>query len=96
MIALAPTNLSSIHVYPNPLRPALAETEMNFTNLPANASVQLFSVTGEKVRDLAADPTGAAHWDGRNSSGQAVASGVYFAVIKSGGSKTIVKVAVQR
>ena len=96
MVAIPSSNLSNVRVYPNPFRPSLGHQGVNIVNLPADATVDLFSLTGEKVQALTATGAGAAFWDGRNQAGRPVASGVYFAVVKSGGDKTILKVAVQR
>jgi len=96
MVALPSANLSAINIYPNPFRPSLGHTGVNFTNLPADAGIQLYTITGEKVQSLSSSATGTAFWDGRNESGQPVASGIYFAVVKSGSAKSILKVAVQR
>ena len=96
MVALPVSGLSNINVYPNPFRPALGHTGVNFVALPTTSSIQIYTLTGEKVQDLTASATGTAFWDGRNQSGQNVASGVYFAVVKNGADKTILKVAVQR
>jgi len=96
MVALPSSNLANVRVYPNPLRPALGHQGVHFVNLPADATIDLFTLTGDKVQSLSAEATGTAFWDGRNQAGRSAASGVYFAVVKSGGEKTILKVAVQR
>ena len=96
MVALPSSDLSNVRVYPNPFRPSQGHTGVNFTNLPSDATINIFTITGQKVQTLNSTPAGTAFWDGKNQGGQSAASGVYFAVVKSGGSKTILKVAVQR
>jgi hypothetical protein len=96
MVAMPSSNLSMVRVYPNPFRPALGHQGVNFVSLPSDATIDLFTLTGEKVQSLSATPTGTAFWNGHNQAGRTVASGVYFAVVKSGSEKTILKVAVQR
>jgi hypothetical protein len=96
MVAWPSSNLANVRVYPNPFRPAHGHEGVHFVSLPADAAIDLFTLTGEKVQTLAATPAGTAFWDGRNQAGRPAASGVYFAVIKSGSEKTILKVAVQR
>ena len=77
--------------YPNPFNP---ETWIPY-QLAASADVVLhiYSVNGTLVRRLALghQPAGmyhnksrAAYWDGRNESGEAVASGVYFYTLTAG------------
>ncbi len=71
---------------PNPFNP---ETVISF-DLPRDSPVQLvvFDVLGQQVRSLVADrlPAGAhrAVWDGRNTRGAQVGSGVYFYHLQAG------------
>jgi hypothetical protein len=96
MVAVPASNLANVRAYPNPFRPAFGHQGVNFSNLPTDATIDLFTLTGEKVQTVIATPAGTAFWGGRNQAGRAAASGVYFAVVKSGSAKTILKVAVQR
>jgi M6 family metalloprotease-like protein len=100
MQATPGTSPESVIIYPNPMRPHLGTTyaHMNFSNLPANSKIRLFTVRGHLLRELHSDGTGLAVWDGLNQSGQKAASGVYLAVIEdaSGGHQKIFKVAVER
>ena len=72
--------------YPNPFNPT---TTIRYT-LSAQSDVQLavYGVDGKLVRVLAngTKPAGsfAVNWDGRDESGRAVASGVYFYRLKAG------------
>lgn len=83
-------------IFPNPMRPARGHTFTMLTNLPAGARLRIYTYAGELVRDLSAGAGGVASWDGRNSAGQAVASGVYVVHIQGGGSSATAKVAVER
>ena len=94
----APANasvLSSLKVFPNPVYLSRGQT-MKFSNLPANTGIKIYTFKGELVRDLTANASGIAEWNGRNSSGQLVASEVYLALIKSSGGSKVVKVMVER
>jgi hypothetical protein len=72
--------------YPNPFN---AQTSIQF-DLPEPGLTQLaiYDITGKSVRALVDDYLGAGNhsvvWDGRNSSGQPVSSGVYFYRISVG------------
>ncbi|MFC1563564.1 S8 family serine peptidase [candidate division KSB1 bacterium] len=72
--------------YPNPFNP---ETNINF-NLPAPADVilQIYNIKGQLVKTLVSGmvPAGThiVKWDGTNSTGVNVASGVYIYRIKAG------------
>lgn len=93
----AATDLSSITVGPNPLRPVLNPgVPMTFRNLPAGARLRIFSYVGEKLVDVDADGSGVFGWDGRNRGGGSVASGVYIVVIEGGGRKRTLRVAIER
>jgi hypothetical protein len=66
--------------YPNPFNPS---TTIDFS-LPASgqASLAVFSVTGQKIRELVSGSLPAGRhsvvWDGRDQNGSAVSSGVYI------------------
>ena len=72
--------------YPNPFNPS---TKIEFT-LPRAGQVELkiYNVRGELVKTLLNENMVAAThsviWDGRNSTGQSVSSGVYFYSLKAG------------
>jgi hypothetical protein len=95
-IRTAGSDVGSSRVYPNPFRPFLGHTQVVFSNMPAGSRVRIYTPLGELVREFAADATGQALWDSKNAGGANVASGLYLAVIESGGNKVILKVAVQR
>ena len=72
--------------YPNPFNPS---TTISFT-LPSSgaAALSIYSITGQKIRDLVNGPLSAgAHsvaWDGLDDSGKAVSSGVYLSRLVQG------------
>lgn len=98
MEAVSETGLSNVKIYPNPYRPNSVSDVMHFTNLTPFAKVKLYTFLGELVRDLKADVNGMAYWDGLNSDGRKVASGVYIAFISTSDKKSSksFKVAVER
>lgn len=91
------SSLSGVTVGPNPLRSGRYPGQvMTFRNLPVGSRVRIYTYLGERIRDFSADAAGMAVWDGRNEAGKQVASGVYIALIDGGGSRTTLKVAVER
>ena len=89
--------------YPNPFNPEtwipyqLAES--------ANVTLTIHTINGQVVRQLALgyQPAGiyhglsrAAYWDGRNTQGEPVASGVYFYTLKAGESTVTRKMLIKR
>lgn len=66
---------------------------MTFSNLPEGTQIKIYTLHGELVRELDATQ---ALWNGRNSNGESVSSGVYFVRIHGPGAEKTLKVAVQR
>jgi len=88
--------VSTAKAFPNPLRPAQGQSLMTFSMLPANARIRIYNVKGSIVKDMTADQTGMANWDGTNQSGAPAASGVYFVFAQGTGESRTLKVAIQR
>ncbi|MCM2267236.1 MAG: fibronectin type III domain-containing protein [Elusimicrobiales bacterium] len=102
VFAAPAASLSEIKVYPVPWQPGAGglfdAAGVTFSGLPTAAKIRIYTITGELVRlmELAASDAGIKIWDGRNSEGHKVASGIYLAFIKSGSDERTVKVAVER
>ncbi|MCL1971469.1 MAG: glycoside hydrolase family 97 N-terminal domain-containing protein, partial [Endomicrobia bacterium] len=85
--------------YPNPLQPSkgLNYSRMQFSNMPAGTRIKIYTLLGQLVRELEADASGMAVWDGKNNAGAKAASGVYIVYMEDGsGNKKRIKVAVER
>ena len=86
-----PAETSLLPNYPNPFNP---ETWIPYQlSKPAEVNVSIYSADGKLVRrlDLGQMPSGvyrsrarAAYWDGRNATGEPVASGIYFYTLQAG------------
>ena len=89
--ALTPKKTALLANYPNPFNP---ETWIPYQLAqPADVTMTIYAVDGKLVRrlDLGHQPIGiyqhrsrAAHWDGKNTMGESVASGVYFYTLTAG------------
>ena len=99
------SNLNNIQVVPNPyiVSSDFNETEykrkIRFTRLPANCTVSIFTITGEKVRVLDHNSLvdGNLWWDLRSYNNQEIAPGLYIYVVQTpSGGKKIGKFAVVR
>ncbi len=103
--AIAPfaTSYQLLQNYPNPLNP---DTWIPYI-VPqgGEATISIYSLTGKLVRrlELGYRTQGfyvtrdrAAHWDGKNDMGEAVASGLYFYHIKSGDFSAVRKMLVAK
>ena len=91
LVLLLPKETALLPNYPNPFNP---ETWIPYQlSEPAEVTLHIYAVDGRLVRALALghqsagkyqSRSRAAHWDGRNSFGEAVASGVYFYTLTAG------------
>ena len=91
LAALTPKETTLLPNYPNPFNP---ETWIPYRLAnAADVTLTVYNIKGAVVRqlDLGHQPAGyytdrmkAAYWDGRNKSGESVASGVYFYQLRAG------------
>ena len=84
--------------YPNPFNP---ETEIRFhLGEASHVVVKIFNIIGEEVRTLADEPREMGyhrvHWDGKDKSGQAVASGTYLYQLRAGSFSQVKKMNLLR
>ncbi|MEW5907486.1 MAG: hypothetical protein AB1734_12025 [Elusimicrobiota bacterium] len=97
MVSQPAAGLSGVKIYPNPFRPSSVAGAVRFANLPYDASVKIYTLLGELVREFKTGHDGTGTWDGKNEKGTEVASGVYLAFIKPpGGEGKVFKLAVER
>ena len=98
---LTPRQTTLLANYPNPFNPETWIPYQLANNTPA--AIHIYSQTGELVRslDLGLQSAGyyvgkarAAYWDGRNGSGESVASGVYFYQLITGESTATRKMVI--
>ncbi|MFH1374079.1 MAG: FlgD immunoglobulin-like domain containing protein, partial [bacterium] len=76
--------------YPNPFNPV---TTIDYSlSERSHVEIAIFNLLGQKVRTVVDQSKQAGQyqteWDGRDESGQPVASGVYFSSMKTGNSVT--------
>jgi hypothetical protein len=83
--AAGPTEGDEIYAFPNPVRrgagfPGDEGERVAITNLPEGASVRIFTVAGDDVRELGPDRQsgGQIYWETDNHDGEQVAPGVYL------------------
>lgn len=84
-------NLDNVKIYPNPYKPNTNPGYMTFSNLPPDTDIYIHTLNGELIKKLKTDNGGIAQWDGKNSNGRDIASGVYLVVIKTPDGKKIIK-----
>lgn len=92
VIGAMDTSLDLVRVYPIPFRPNAGDPArygragegVHFDNLPDTAEITLYTLTGREVKRIRHSGIAEERWQGDNSDGQRVASGVYRYVIRSG------------
>lgn len=87
-------NFDNLYVYPNPVR-SNYQGYITFKGVVDNTEVRIVDASGNLVKTIQSTG-GTAVWDGNNSSGQRVASGVYTALCntKSSEEHGIIKVMI--
>lgn len=99
IIPLTPEeSLNKLVVYPNPYRPnsGSGRSGIIFAKLTRQAKIEIFTLSGEKIRELNKDDaTDAYTWDVRNGDGDQLSSGIYlFIVTDVNGNQKSGKIAV--
>ena len=90
------SDLVDVKAGPNPFRPSQGHTTMNFSKLPPESRLQIYTADGMLIQDILADRSGAAHWDAKNFSGQKVTSGIYTVFVRGGSRVKTFKIVIQR
>ena len=91
LMVLTPKETALLPNYPNPFNP---ETWIPYhLSKDADVALRIYAMNGTLVRTLTLghqpagmyqNPSRAAYWDGKNASGESVASGVYFYTLTAG------------
>lgn len=99
IVASTSETLARVHTVPDPyyvtsaLEATTTSKKINFVNLPAQATVRIYTTSGVLVRALEHNTTtngGELTWDVRNRNNQFVASGVYFYHVTAENGETTV------
>jgi hypothetical protein len=85
--SFTPTNTPvQLHIWPNPYNPKYAVGGVLKAGIaPSGSTMDLYTVSGESVIHLH-EVDGMILWDGRNKYGVKVSGGIYYYIIKNGGS----------
>ncbi len=81
---VTPPKLSNLKVGPNPFKPAGGKV-LTFYNLPAGATVRLYTIRGYLVKELHAP----FEWNGLNDRAAPVATGLYLYVVSAPGEAQV-------
>jgi hypothetical protein len=103
LAAASDANLKSVHTVPDPyyvtsgFETTNEQKIIKFVNLPADAIIRIYSLSGVLVRVLEHHSVsfgGDETWDVRNRNGQFVSSGVYFYHIEAGGARRVARMTI--
>ena len=75
----------ALKAYPNPFK---SSVKLEFDSTDICPVVNIYNLRGQKVRTLPSQPDGTL-WDGKDSSGNRLSSGIYFARPQSGSHKVL-------
>lgn len=81
-VSLVDGAVPAVYAYPNPYRPGSGVVGVTFTNLPGDAVVYIYTLSGELVRELPSPQAGRMSWDAKNTDGASLAAGVYVFIVK--------------
>lgn len=98
------SSLAEVKAYPVPWKPGslgmFDATGVTFDRLPTAGSIAILTIAGEQVAEFrfSGASAGRITWDGRNDSGRRVASGIYYARVKSAvdDSTALLRIAIER
>ncbi len=96
-----PIMVRELSSYPNPFNPSTSITALFSDGVsPGYVDVKVYSVDGSLIRNLFSGRVGndelSVQWDGRDSRGRRVESGVYFCRLKCGGERVVHKMILIR
>jgi hypothetical protein len=97
LMATPALSLADAYAFPNPFKPGAGHTQVTFTNLSAQCTIKIFTLTGDLVKTIpVTSGTGQATWDVKNDGGENVASGLYLYAIANSNEVKRGKLAVIR
>jgi hypothetical protein len=85
-VNLVSFDVSGAYAYPVPCKANSGCTAITFTGLGSQSSIHIYTTSGRRVFDISLNQN-VYPWPIKNSSGESIASGVYFFVIESPAGK---------
>ena len=83
--------------FPNSYNIVSGATQVTFTDLPANCTIEIYNISGDPIRKIeVVSGNGQTIWDLKNESGESVKSGVYTYLLTSSQQNLTGKIVVTR
>ncbi|MDQ1317010.1 MAG: hypothetical protein QG588_659 [Candidatus Poribacteria bacterium] len=99
LLAPSSIDLKGIFIYPNPVQfgtyGGVSKT-LKFQNVPLGSVIEIFTVTGEKIKEIKETSAIQVLWDGTKDNGDIVTNGLYIYRIQTAGGEAFGKIAVLR
>ncbi len=74
--------MDSVRCFPQPFTPGI-DPYLHITNLPAQSTVLIVTTAGDRIREIPANNSATVIWDGKDSDGQWVPTGIYLLLYRS-------------
>lgn len=99
LLAPSSIDLKGIFIYPNPIQfgtfGGVSKT-LKFQNVPLGSVIEIFTATGEKIKEIKETSAIQVLWDGVKDNGDLVTNGLYIYRIQTAGGEAFGKIAVLR
>jgi hypothetical protein len=89
--------IAAPHAFPVPYVESRGDLFINFTELPAEGTIKIYTITGEEVLSITIAPGQITYpWPVTNADGKKLITGVYLFIIEGSGQRTDGKIVVIR
>ena len=84
IMATPGSNIVTSYAFPNPFKPSAGHTNITFTNLAAQCTIKIYTISGDLAKTIVENGgSGQSVWDAKNDSGESLQSGLYLYIIKN-------------
>jgi len=99
LLAPLDLDLKDVYIYPNPVQFGTfggVAKSLKFQNVPLGSTIEIYTVSGEKIKEMRGVASAQVLWDGKKDNGDLVTSGLYIYRIQTAGGEKFGKIAVIR
>jgi hypothetical protein len=99
LLAPPDLDLKDAFIYPNPVQFGTfggVIKKLKFQNIPLGATIEIYTVSGEKIKEINGVASTQIIWNGEKDNGDLVTSGLYIYKIQTAGGEKFGKIAVIR
>ncbi|MGB9595222.1 MAG: T9SS type A sorting domain-containing protein [Candidatus Poribacteria bacterium] len=99
LLAPVDLDLKDVYIYPNPVQFGTfggVTKSLKFQNIPLGSTIEIYTISGEKIKEIKGVASSQVLWDGERDNGDLVTSGLYIYRIQTPGGEKFGKIAVIR